>query len=175
MYSKCIKQIHFTISEKTCLISLALKISFKVAVFWMAFFSIVHCDMACCNHTCRAVGRYENPLGWGANSNPRPFEGEGFASIPAKIWGGGGIAPLTPLTPLFLRLRLDAKGRGAMCRYNQKTLLLLAQIVQIYFEETFKFSTLKILNTYLLRFKKETILLKKILQEGSCFEWLGAT
>ena len=57
---------------------------------------------------------------------------------------GGEIAPLTPL---FLRLRLDAKGRGAMCRYNQKTLLLLAQIVQIYFEETFKFSTLKILNT----------------------------
>ena len=25
-----------------------------------------------------------------------PFRGEGFASFPAKIWGGGAITPLSP-------------------------------------------------------------------------------
>ena len=40
----------------------------------------------------RAVGRFENPLGGLSSSNRRPFE-EDFASIPAKIWGGGALPP----------------------------------------------------------------------------------
>ena len=42
----------------------------------------------------RAVGRSENLGGGGIIRNSRSFEREGFASIPAKIWGdpwGGGI------------------------------------------------------------------------------------
>ena len=46
--------------------------------------------------TARAVGRPENP-GGGATSNARPFKGEGLASIPAKIWGGG--LPFGPTVP----------------------------------------------------------------------------
>ncbi len=41
----------------------------------------------------RTVGRYENP---GGSSNSMSFKGAGFASIPAKIWGGEAIDPLTP-------------------------------------------------------------------------------
>ena len=44
-----------------------------------------------------------------AISNPRSFEGEGFASIPSKIWGEecqgvGGTLPPPPLHWLFRRL-----------------------------------------------------------------------
>ena len=43
----------------------------------------------------RAAGRYENLVG-GARSNRKSFNGTFFASIYAKLWGGGGIAPLPP-------------------------------------------------------------------------------
>ena len=50
-----------------------------------------------------AVGRSGNLRGVGKYSNPRSLEGEGFASIPAKIWGMCYCTP-TPQVPTVLLL-----------------------------------------------------------------------
>ena len=61
----------------------------------------------------RAVGRFENLMG--ASSNRRSYNGTGFASISAKIWGGGYDCP-----PDFRRLWWES---GEQKKIGTKTVI----------------------------------------------------
>ena len=66
---------------------------------WVIIYSLWP-NISCCPIPALQDRRKVLKFGRGANTNPRHFEAEGFASIPAKIWEGGGdiAAPLTPIS-----------------------------------------------------------------------------
>ena len=57
--------------------------------------------------------------GEGANSNPRPFEGKGFAFIPSKIWRGYSPSPPFPMVPTALKMGVTLAFDGNLTRIDE--------------------------------------------------------
>ena len=69
------------------------------------------CNPLVCPLSDRAVGKYKNLEG--GNSEPRPFEAEGFCYIPDKMGGGG--QPSAPQVPTALS---DISSQYKSARFN---------------------------------------------------------